>query len=69
MVVNNSQIIEGIKAGVYEAVYSAMSQFSGCGIAEINVHADEGIIVETAINGINQKTKQTGGCPVNIPTY
>jgi hypothetical protein len=64
-ILNKSQIASSI----YSAVFSAMSQFNGGGIAEINVHADEGIIVDTAINGINQKTKQTGVCPVNIPTY
>ncbi|MEI3530072.1 MAG: hypothetical protein V8Q75_03230 [Bacilli bacterium] len=68
-VANNEMIIDGIKAGVYEAVVMAMSQYGGGGIAEINVRADEGIIVETAINGINQKTRQTGICPVDIPTY
>lgn len=64
-VLNQSQIASAI----YSAVYSAMSQFNGGGVAEINVHADEGIIVETAINGINQRTNQTGVCPVKIPTY
>lgn len=64
-VLNQSQIASAI----YSAVYSAMSQFNGGGVAEINVHADEGIIVETAINGINQRTNQTGVCPVKLPTY
>lgn len=68
-VANNEMIVEGIKSGVYEAVAMAMSQFNGGGVAEINVHADEGIIVETAINGINQRTNQTGVCPVKLPTY
>lgn len=62
-ILNQSQIASAI----YSAVYSAMSQCSSGGIAEINVHADEGIIVDTAINGINQKTKQAGICPINIP--
>ncbi len=65
-VLNQSQIASAI----YSAVYSAMSQFNnGGGVAEINIHADEGIIVETAINGINQRTNQTGVCPVKLPTY
>lgn len=64
-VLNKSQIASAI----YSAVYSAMSQFNGGGVAEINVHADEGIIVDTAINGINQKTRQTGVCPVDIPIF
>lgn len=61
-VLNQSQTASAI----YSAVVSAMSQFNGGGIAEINVHADEGIIVETAVNGINQIKKQTGKCPINI---
>ena len=66
-VANNEMIVDGIKIGVYEAVASAMNQYSNNSIAEITVHADEGIIVETAMNGIDKKTKQTGVCPVNIP--
>lgn len=62
-VLNQSQIANAI----YSAVYSAMSQFNGGGIAEINVRADKGTIVETAINGINQQTRQTGVCPITIP--
>lgn len=64
-VLNQSQIANAI----YSAVYSAMSQFNGGGIAEINVHASKDVIVETAINGINQQTNQTGICPVKIPIY
>lgn len=62
-VLNQSQIASAI----YSAVYSAMSQFNGGGVAEINVHASKDVIVETAINGINQETKQTGICPVKFP--
>ena len=62
-VLNQSQIASTI----YSAMVNAMSQFSGGGIAEINVHASKDVIVETAINGINQTTKQTGSCPINIP--
>ena len=64
-VLNQSQIASAI----YSAMINAMSQYGGGGVAEINVHADEGIIVETAINGINQRTNQTGVCPVKIPAY
>ena len=64
-VLNQSQIASAI----YSAVYSAMSQFNGGGVAEINVRASKDVIVETAINGINQQTNQTGVCPVKIPTY
>lgn len=59
-VLNKSQIASSI----YQAVASAMSEYGGNGIAEINVHASKDVIVETAINGINARTKQTGECPV-----
>ena len=62
-VLNQSQIASTI----YSAMVGAMSQYSGGGVAEINVHASKDVIVETAINGINQKTRQTGVCPVDIP--
>lgn len=62
-ILNKSQIASAL----YSAVYSAMSQFNGGGIAEINVRASKDVIVETAINGINQQTNQTGICPVKIP--
>lgn len=64
-ILNKSQIASSI----YSAVYSAMSQFNGGGVAEINVHASKDVIVETAINGINQQTNQTGVCPVKMPAY
>ncbi len=64
-ILNKSQIASSI----YSAVYSAMSQFSGGGVAEINVHADKGVIVETAINGIQQHVNQTGDLPFTIPAY
>lgn len=62
-VLNQSQIASAI----YSAVASAMSQYAGGGIAEINVHADKGIIVETAVNGIQQHVNQTGTLPFEIP--
>lgn len=66
-VANNEMIVEGIKAGVYEAVAMAMSQY-GSGQAnqiDVHVHTDEG----TVIDRIEQKTKQTGVFPFTIPTY
>ena len=44
-----------------------MSQFNGGGVAEINVHADKGTIVETSVNGIQQYIDQTGTLPFTIP--
>lgn len=63
-VANNTQIIEGIKAGVYEAVVSAMNQSSGqASQIDVHLHTDEGVVVDK----INQITKQTGVFPLNIP--
>ena len=62
-ILNKSQIASAL----YSAVYSAMSQFNGGGVAEINVHADKGTIVETSVNGIQQYIDQTGTLPFTIP--
>lgn len=59
-VLNQSQIASAI----YSAVYSAMSQFSGqTNEIDVHVHTDEGTVVDR----VNQKTKQTGVCPIYIP--
>ena len=59
-VLNRSQIASSI----YSAVVSAMSQFNGGTTqVELNAHTDEGVVIDR----INQKTKQTGRCPINIP--
>lgn len=61
-VLNRSQIASSI----YSAVVSAMSQFNGgTSQIDVHVHTDEGTVVDR----INQKTKQTGRCPINIPSY
>lgn len=57
-VLNQSQIASAI----YSAVVSAMSQSGGQSI-DVHVHTDEGTVVDR----INQTTKQTGVCPINIP--
>jgi len=59
-VLNRSQIASAI----YSAVASAMSQYGG-GTTQVELiaHTDEGVIIDR----INQKTKQTGVCPINIP--
>ena len=65
-VANNEQIIQGIQSGVYTGVVSAMSQFNGgTNQIDVHVHTDEGVVIDR----INQKTKQTGRCPINIPSY
>lgn len=64
-VANNEQIIQGIQSGVYSAMVSAMSQanIGGNSQIDVHVHTDEGTVVDR----INQQTKQTGRCPINIP--
>lgn len=59
-VLNRSQIASAI----YSAVASAMSQYGG-GTTQVEfyAHTDEGVVIDR----INQKTKQTGKCPINIP--
>lgn len=59
-ILNKSQIASSI----YSAMVSAMSQFNG-GVSQIDVHVhtDEGTVVDR----INQKTKQTGRCPIDMP--
>ena len=61
-VLNRSQIASAI----YNAVASAMSQYGG-GTTQVELiaHTDEGVVIDR----INQKTKQTGVCPINIPSY
>ena len=59
-VLNRSQIASSI----YSAVLSAMSQANiGGGEVHLYAHTDEGVVIDR----INQKTKQTGVCPINIP--
>ena len=60
-VMNNNQIVDSVKAGVYEAVSAAMSQ-GGMGSVQIDLHTDEGVVVDR----INRITRQTGTCPIDI---
>ena len=61
-VLNRSQIASAI----YSAVASAMSQYGGgTSQIDVHVHTDEGTVVDR----INQKTKQTGRCPIDMPAY
>ena len=61
-------VIHGITYlnSIYSAVVAAMSQYSG-GTTQVELiaHTDEGVVIDR----INQKTKQTGRCPINIPSY
>ena len=60
-VMNNNQIVDSVKAGVYEAVSAAMSN-GGMGSVQIDLHTDEGVVVDR----INKITRQTGVCPIDI---
>ena len=66
-VMNNMQIVDSVKAGVYEAVATAMSQYGGGTSVDINVRAEEGIIVEKAVNGIQNYVIKTGELPFTVP--
>lgn len=65
-VANNGQIIEGVKAGVYEAVMSANAQNGGTRVS-LDVRADEGIIVKKASKGFKEFVEQTGELPFPVP--
>ena len=65
-VANNGQIIEGIKAGVYEAVMTANAQNGGTKV-HLDVRTDEGIIVKKATQGIRDFIEQTGELPFPVP--
>ena len=65
-VANNEQITTGIKMAVIEGMAQVMSRYgSNVNSIEVHVHTDEGVVVDR----INQKTKQTGVCPIDIPVY
>ena len=63
-VVNNSQIVEAVSKGVYEAVANAMQ---GGTTVQLDVRADEGIIVKKASQGFTQHVMQTGELPFPVP--
>ena len=65
-VMNNGQIVDSVSAGVYNAVASAMSQIN-LGNQDIRVYAEEGIIVEKAVRGIQQHVNRTGELPFSVP--
>ena len=64
-VANNSQIVDAIKLGVYEAVTTAMP--NGSTTVQLDVRADEGIIVKKASKGFTDYVTQTGELPFPIP--
>lgn len=61
-VLNRSQIASAI----YTAVADAMRASNGGKVqVDLYAHTDEGVVIDR----INQKTKQTGVCPITIPSY
>lgn len=68
-VANNDQIVDGIKAGVYPAVYDAMvdvmsTQGNGGQTPIINVYVGGRKITDVFIEEVNKITKSTGMCPI-----
>ena len=59
-VANNNQIVEGIRAGVYEAVASAMSEYGG---VQIEASIEEGILLKKVQKQASQYRMQTGKAP------
>lgn len=68
-VANNGQIEAGIEEAAYRGYMRAIADSGMNGgqsnEIDVHVHTDEG----TVIDRINQRTKQTGTCPINIPSY
>ena len=64
-VANNSQIVDAIKLGVYEAVTTAMP--NGSTTVQLDVRTDEGIIVKKAAKGVTDYLTQTGELPLPTP--
>lgn len=66
VVANNQQITQGIEEASYRGYMRAIRESginSSSNAIELYAHTDEGVIIDR----INQKTKQTGVCPINIP--
>lgn len=64
-VANNGQIVEAIKAGVYEAVFSAMSQQYG-GTSRVEIVADKQGIFKVVQSGAEEYAIQTGENPFPV---
>lgn len=66
VVANNQQITAGIEEAAYRGYMRAIKDSGGNysnGTIEVYAHTDEGVIIDR----INQKTKQTGVCPIDMP--
>lgn len=59
-VANNDQIVAGIRAGVYDAVTSALAN----GSRDVNVYLDGKQITNSVVRNINGETQRTGNSPL-----
>lgn len=63
-VLNQSQIASAIYSATLSAMSQGMNSYgSQYNEIDVHVHTDE----VTVVDRINQRTKQTGVCPINIP--
>lgn len=63
-ILNQSQMASVMYNAVVNGVAQAMSQYGGqSSEIDVHVHTDEGTVVDR----VNQRTKQTGVCPIYIP--
>ena len=68
-VMNNTQIVSSVAAGVYSAVVSAFSQYaatqnSQSGTANINVYVGGKQVTDIVIEEVNRRTSANGVCPI-----
>lgn len=67
-VMNNTQIVSSVAAGVYSAVVSAFSQYaaqnSQSGTANINVYVGGKQVTDVVIEEVNRRTSANGVCPI-----
>lgn len=68
-VMNNTQIVSSVAAGVYYAVVSAFSQYAAArngqsGTANINVYVGGKQVTDVVIEEVNRRTSANGVCPI-----
>lgn len=68
-VMNNTQIVSSVAAGVYSAVVSAFSQYAAAqnsqsGTANINVYVGGKQVTDVVIEEVNRRTSANGVCPI-----
>ena len=63
-ILNQSQLASTMFSAIVSGMTQVMSQYGGqTSEIDVHVHTDEGTVVDR----VNQKTKQTGVCPIYIP--